>query len=236
MVEVSLPIVVGAAVVDSINPCAFGVMIFLLAFLIKNNKKNSKWFLLTHGLAYIFGVYLTYLAAGLVLLPIISKLGAASVLAYKILAVVVIGFGLLEFKEYFFPHLGGPSLKIFPSEAKRIELYVKRVANGIPAAIGLGMFVALVELPCTGAVYLAILTLMSFSGVNFVNVSYLLLYNLIFVLPLVGILMGVYSGISVNKFEAWRKKHKGAMRLIAGTILLIMGVWMLLYIYGLGTG
>ena len=52
-----IPILIGAAVIDSINPCAFGVLIFLLAYLVKTSKSKNK--LLIHGLVYIFAVALT---------------------------------------------------------------------------------------------------------------------------------------------------------------------------------
>src|SRR5574341_1215892 len=188
MGEISLPIIVGAALIDGINPCAFGVLIFMLAYLAKTAKKIN---MLLNGLIYIFFVFLTYLICGLILLPIIRKLAGFSVASYYVIAGLIVLAGLIEIKDYFW-YGKGFSLTIFPSEAARIKKYVKHVGDKWYTSAFLGTFVALVELPCTGAVYLAVLALMSLSGVTVSNVSFLVIYNLIFVVPLILILVLVY--------------------------------------------
>lgn len=222
MAEVNLPIIIGAALIDGINPCAFGVLIFMLAYLAKSTTKGKMLF---NGLIYIFFVFLTYLAAGLLLLPIIRSLAGFSVASYYVLAGLIAIAGLLEIKDYFW-YGKGPSLSIFPNEAQRIKKYVKNVGESPLTAAFLGIFVALVELPCTGAVYLAVLALMSMSGFTFDNMTFLVLYNLIFVLPLVIILFFVYKGIHWTAFEEWRQKNKGLMRLAIGILLLALAAWM----------
>lgn len=221
---VSWPILVGAAVVDSINPCAFGVLIFLLAYLTKTFKNPNR--MLVHGIVYIVGVFVTYLAAGLILLPIIRQLTGFSSTAYIVIAILIIIAGLVEIKDVFW-YGRGFSLAIRPSDAERIKMYVKKISTKLSTAFGLGVFVALVELPCTGAVYLAVLTLMSFSGVSLNHITMLILYNVIFVLPLFGILFAMYRGVGDKKMHAWREKHKKLMRLLTGVVLIGMGIWMI---------
>ncbi len=227
MVDISLPIVVGAAVIDSINPCAFGVLIFMLAYLAQSVK--TKGMMLAHGLLYILAVFITYLLAGLFLLPIINQLGRASVIAYLVIAMIIIIAGLIEIKDFFW-YGRWFSLGIIPSEAERIKMYVKKIGDKPSTAFLLGIFVALVELPCTGAVYVAILSLMSLAGVTIDNVLLLVLYNIIFVLPLAAILVAVIQGTSTNKFEKWRQKYKGLMRLIIGLTLVGLGIWMISFV------
>jgi len=221
---VSWPILIGAAVIDSINPCAFGVLIFLLAYLTKTFKDPKR--MLIHGLTYIFAVFLTYLAAGLILLPIIRQLTGFSTWAYWIIAGIIIIAGLLELKDLIW-YGKGFSLAIRPSDAERIKMYVKRISTKLSTAFSLGVFVALVELPCTGAVYLAVLTLMSFSGVSLDHITMLVLYNIIFVLPLIVILVTMYRGVGDKKMHAWREKHKKLMRAATGLLLIGMGIWMI---------
>jgi len=119
MSDINLPIIIGASLIDGINPCAFGVLIFLLAYLAKTTKKKSK--MLVNGFVYIFAVFLTYLFAGLLLLPIIQSLGSFSVYSYVVLAVIVVIAGLLEIKDYFW-YGKGFSLSIFPSRANCLNL------------------------------------------------------------------------------------------------------------------
>src|SRR3989344_5374035 len=139
-----IPILIGAAVIDSINPCAFGVLIFLLAYLVKTSKSKNK--LLVHGLVYIFAVFLTYLLAGILLLPIISGLGRISLSLYAIIGSLVILAGLLELKDFFW-YGKGPSLTLLPGASKRIKMYANRISGNIYSAFLLVVFVALVELP-----------------------------------------------------------------------------------------
>ena len=182
--------------------------------------------MLISGLLYIFAVFLTYLTAGLLLLPIIRELGSFSVVSYVVIAILVIMAGLLEIKDFFF-YGRWLTLGIFPSEAKRIKRYIQNISGNYATALFLGVFVALVELPCTGAVYLAVLTLMSVAGVNALNISYLIVYNIIFVFPLVLILLLFYKGVSAKKFKDWHTKHKKLMRLMTGIVLVLLGIWML---------
>lgn len=224
MAQINLPIIIGASLIDSINPCAFGVLIFLLTYL--SAAARRKVHILSHGLIYILGVFITYLVAGLILLPIIKKLGAFSVISYLVIAAITILAGLLELKDFFW-YGRGISLSIFPSEVERIKLYVKKVGDSSITAFLLGVFVAIVELPCTGAAYLAVLALMSLSGLTVFNIAFLSIYNLIFVLPLIVILYLVYKESSTEKFEAWRQKHKGLMRLFIGLVLVALGFWMI---------
>lgn len=223
--DLTWPFIIGAAIIDSINPCAIGVLVFLLSYLLEQTQKPIK--ILTHGLTYVSAVFLTYLAAGFILLPIIDQLGEASTSAYVVLGILVIIAGLLEVKDYFW-YGKGPSLSIMPSASKRIKMYSKRITNSYVTTFGLGIFVALVELPCTGAVYLAVLSLMTkIEGINISNATFLVVYNIIFVAPLIIILFAMYFGVSAETFESWRKDNRGLMRLFIGLTLLAMGLWMI---------
>ncbi len=225
--SLTIPILVGAAIIDSINPCAFGVLIFLLAYLFKTFK--SRKLVLIHGLTYILAVFLTYLAAGLILLPIIKGLGGFSTTAYLVIGTLIIIAGLLSVKDFFF-YGKGPSLRIFPKASKRIEIYIKHITGSLFTSFFLGVFVALVELPCTGAVYLAVLALVSLAGLTMNNFLLLVIYNLIFVLPLVVILVIIYRGGKIEKIEQWREKYKPGMRLATGLVLIGLGIWMIAFI------
>ena len=60
---ITLPIIIGAALVDSINPCVFGVLIFLIAFMTRVFKSPKN--MLLGGMIYTFVVYITYLLIGI---------------------------------------------------------------------------------------------------------------------------------------------------------------------------
>src|SRR3989304_7526683 len=58
-----LPLVVAAALIDSINPCAFSILILTIAFLFSIGKLRSG--VIEVGRAYILGIFLVYTLIGL---------------------------------------------------------------------------------------------------------------------------------------------------------------------------
>ena len=214
--------VISAAAIDSVNPCAIAVLIFLITFLsiLKNPKK-----LVLVGLIYIFSVYITYFLAGL---GILALLGVASttitLVIYKAAGILLLILGLISIKDFFWDGKG-LSLKIPESKKPIIEKYVKK--SSIPAAIILGLLVSAFELPCTGGVYIAILSLLAVNASYVTGVFYLLLYNFIFVLPLLIILTIVRLGYSSQKLEKLRKQSRSWLKLIIGLMMLTFGILIL---------
>jgi cytochrome c biogenesis protein CcdA len=164
---------------------------------------------------------LVYLAAGF---GIMRAIGAFSILeGVKIFAgVIVLILGLIELKDFYWEGKG-ISLKIPKGAKPLLEKYIHR--GTLPALIILGALVALVELPCTGGIYLAILTLISESG-N-IGTVYLVLYNFIFVLPLIFISYMVYSGMKVEAINVWVQQNKKYMRLAAGLVMVFLALSLL---------
>ena len=226
----TLGIIISAALLDSINPCVFGVLIFLCAFMIKVFKSPRR--MLLGGLMYTAVVYLSYLLIGLGILKFTVSFGFSTTV-YWIAAIIAIAAGLIEIKDFFW-YGKGFSLKMIPGAAKRIKHYTSYIAKvnkkkpwlSYVIAGLLGIFVVLVELPCTGAPYLAIIGILG-QGDFASGVPLLLLYNLIFILPLFVIIGFVYFGKSSKTLEEWRLKHRGIMRLAVGLFLIALGAYMI---------
>jgi uncharacterized membrane protein YedE/YeeE len=90
----------------------------------------------------------------------------------------------------------------------------------------LGVLVGLCEFPCTGGPYLMVLGLLHDQGTYLNGVGYLLLYNLIFILPLVIILLIASDGALIEKVKAWKKSETGHMRFWGGVAMVIFGLLM----------
>lgn len=221
MLNITIPIVIGAAAIDSINPCAFAVLIFLILYLMTVKNKQR---MLAIGLIYIFVVFLIYFLAGLGLLSFIQSIHMTKFF-YFVTAGLSIVLGLINLKDVFWAGKGF-TLAIPESKKPLLQKYIRKAT--VPAAVVLGVLVALFELPCTGGVYLAILSLLADKSGWLQAVFYLLLYNLIFVLPLLVILFGVYFGLPPERVEAWRQENKKGMRLAIGLVLIALGAAMLL--------
>jgi cytochrome c biogenesis protein CcdA len=220
----TLSVVIISAAIDSINPCAIGVLILMVSVVLSGKGSMRK--LLFLGSLYIGAIFVTYLVAGLGLIYFLSSvpLYVAEYLALFV-GTFVIAAGVLEIKDFFW-YGKGFSLQIPPVFAAMIHKYSQNVT--VPGVIFLGAFISAVELPCTGAPYLAIITLLS---LNFDIYAFMLLilYNIIFVLPLIIILLLVAGGMKVTKIKKWKQANKGYMRFAIGFMLIALG-WLLILI------
>lgn len=221
----TLTVVIGAAALDSINPCAIGVLILMVSVVLSGGGSTKR--LLKLGFAYIFAIFATYLIAGLGLVYFFSEIPIV-IAEYLSLAVggLVVLAGILEIKDFFW-YGKGFSLQIPAKYAKKISEYSteKKSVGGV---MFLGAFVSAVELPCTGAPYLAIITILSVNF-NFQALMMMVLYNVIFVAPLIVILLMVAGGTRVSSVKKWKEESKGVMRLVIGLTLIGLG-WLLILI------
>ena len=226
-VPLSIPIIVGYALLDSINPCVIGVLLVMLTILLKTGDRTK---VLIHGAAYTAGVYITYLLGGLTLLGIFNAVRSIAVLSQSLYAVIgffVLLAGILEIKDYFW-YGRWFSLAIPKGLIPYVERKLETTHTSIYAAMFFGSIITLVELPCTGAPYLAVLALMSQGGLSFLTgLPLLLFYNLIFVLPLLVIIGMVYYGFSIKIMDSWKQEHRGFMRLVIGLALCAVGIWII---------
>jgi cytochrome c biogenesis protein CcdA len=219
----SLGSIIVAALIDSINPCAFGVLIFLLATMLGIASRKRA---LRYGLIYVLIIFLVYFLAGLGIMKIISEF--SGIMNYVIILAGILVFigGLIEIKDFFW-YGKGVSLKIPVKMKPTLEKITKK--GTLPAVILLGIIVALVELPCTGGIYLAILSLMHINKTF--GIPYLLLYNLIFVLPLIIIVLIAYFGTKTEKIQTMVEGNKKWMRLFAGFIMIALAIYLLNSVY-----
>jgi len=219
-IDLTIPAVITAALVDSINPCAFAVLIFLLAYLVSLKEKRR---ILIAGLIYISAVFIVYFLSGLGLFVLVQEAGIAGIVA-TIAAIIAIIAGIINVADAV-RDKAIPTLAIPASQKGRIQEYVTKAT--LPAAFLLGALVSIVELPCTGGVYLAILGLLSSSMTLSEGLPYLLLYNAIFILPLLAILLVVYYGVSADTLEIMRLSGRRWLRGMIGVFLIALGILML---------
>lgn len=214
--------ITGAAVVDSINPCAIAVLLILLTALMvgANDKKKS----LLGGLLFTLSVYITYLLFGLGLIKIISLAGWADFIG-KIVGVLAIIIGLANLKDFFYYGGGGFVMEIPRSWRPTLKKLLSSVTSPLGAFL-IGFVVTMFELPCTGGPYFFVLGLLAESYNWHQILPLLMYYNLVFVAPLLVIVLAVYFGISsIKKAEEWKDKNIKVLHLIGGIIMLLLGIW-----------
>jgi len=221
---VTVPLVIVAGLVDGINPCAFSLLIFFLSFLF--GIRRSRLNVLGMGLMYVAGVFLGYLGLGLGLLRTVSLLGVEHLFGLLSVALLSV-MGLLQLREA--TTLGARVLK-FPGFAVPTFRGLTERAS-LPVALGLGCVVSLFEFPCSGAVYVGILVLLA-SRTSFIGgLLYLVLYNVMFVAPLILLLLLASNADILLRMDEWRVVRRRRMKLLSGVFLLsmaaLMAYWLL---------
>ena len=211
-------LVVISALVDSINPCALSVLLLTIAFLFSLGRSRRR--IIETGGVYIFGIFLTYVLIGLGIIQVLSILGVPHFMA-KIGAAVVIIWAVVDLLGEYVPNFP-IQLKIPQAAHHKIAGLIEK--GTIPTAFGLGVLVGLPEFPCTGGPYLFILGLLHDQATFTAGAWYLLLYNLIFVLPLVVILLIGSDPILLSKVQEWKKANNRSFRTWMGIIMLILGL------------
>lgn len=213
-----LPLVGVAALIDSINPCAFSVLLVTIAFLFSLGKLRAS--VLEIGAAYILGIFLVYMLIGLGMLQVLHLFDTPHFMA-KLGASLLIVLGLVTLTNHFVP--------AFPVKLKMPQFAHGRMAqlmekSSLPSAFVLGGLVGVCEFPCTGGPYLMVIGLLHDRATHMAGLGYLLLYNVIFVLPLGVILLLSSDRTLLAKVEAWKKSNTGSMRLWGGQAMVLLGL------------
>lgn len=212
-----LSVVITSGLIDSFNPCAISLLLIYISMMFTFQKSRKEIF--TFGFAYILSVYVTYLLIGLGLFKAGSFVTAYPV--SKIGAIFVIVFGLLNIKEYFFPNLPF-SIRIPLSVRGYVSKYAHKAT--LASAIIVGFLIGIYEFPCSGAIYLAIVSLLSTKTSFFTGLGYLLIYNLMFVLPLVIIFALATNKITTERFINLQEKHGRKLHLFLAIFMIILGL------------
>lgn len=209
---------IAAAAADSINPCTFGILLFLLASL---SAENSKKRVLLGGGAFVLAIFLSYVAIGLGLCKTFSMVGVKTWF-YYIIGTLSIGIGIYNFWEYH--NYDKRGCKYNPTLQK-----ILNKATSTPMMFGAGIFCSLFLLPCTAGPYVVISGMLAkdFAMNAFML---LLLYNIIFILPLVLIVALSYFGYTYI-IENLHEKMDRYAPLILGAIMFLIGVVILIYNY-----
>ncbi len=215
--------VVSAAAIDSINPCALAILILLMASMLMAEEEKRKNALLT-GLSFITAIFLAYFLIGFSIFNIIRNCTIPYAgLFYKIVGSLAIIVGLFNIKDYFW--YGKVFLMEIPlSWRPKMKLLIRSITNPLGAFL-IGLIVSLFLLPCTSGPYVVIIGMLAAKKIPAGKaISYLILHNLIFVLPMIVLALLIHFGLSAEKAEVWRKQKIRVLHLIAGLILVGLGI------------
>jgi cytochrome c biogenesis protein CcdA len=233
--------VFGAGLVDGFNPCAFTVIVFFVSFLTLMGYKRKEVAVI--GLTYIAAVYLTYLSLGFGLFKALYGLKAflvVSQMIYLLIGGLSFFLGYLALRDYALYKKTGSTdalaLQLPGPVKKKIhaivgDYYRKDKKSQTRAMLGLaasaftvGFLISLLEAVCTGQLYLpTIIFVLKDATLRAKALFYLVMYNFMFILPLVVVLILALFGTTSREFEAYAKKHLGLIKISMAAVFLALG-------------
>lgn len=217
-----LPLVTVAALIDSINPCAFSILLLTLAFLFSLGRLRSD--ALKIGLGYIAGIFAAYLLIGLGLLQVLHLFSTQHFMA-KLGAALLVVLGIINILGDLFPKF--PIRLQLPGGAhRRMAVWMERAS--LPFAFLLGGLVGLCEFPCTGGPYLMVLGLLHDQTTYVRGTMYLLLYNLLFIAPLLLTLLAASDPVLLGRVQEWRKRNLRHAKLWSGVAMIVLALLIIL--------
>ncbi len=228
--------VAGAGLLDGINPCAFATIVFFISYMSLVGRERKE--MLIAGGVFAAAVFVTYLLMGMGALKFLSFLNEFSVVATCVYLLAAIGTFTLAFLSLY------DAIKAKQGKVKEITLQLPkslklrihkvireqtRTSGVIIGALAIGFAISALELVCTGQVYLPTITfVMGVEEMRPNALSYLILYNLMFVTPLLFVFGFVYWGTTSMQLGGVLQQHLMPVKLGTGMLLFGLGTWLFL--------
>jgi len=233
--ELGILTIMAAGLIDGVNPCAFATIVFLLSYLALVGRTRRE--VLMAGLAFTAAVFLTYFSMGLGLFQFLQRLTFLTLISravFALAAVLVLVLSAVSFYDYLLIRRGRRSsemkLQLPRFLKRRIHEAIRRQSRSSRLALGAfltGAIVSVLELACTGQVYLpTIIFVIGVEGLRTDAILYLLLYNLLFVLPLTVIFVISYLGVSSRQIGAVMEAHMDRVKLVLSLFFLLLGIFL----------
>ncbi|MBU4346396.1 MAG: hypothetical protein KKH29_03600 [Candidatus Omnitrophica bacterium] len=240
--------IISAGLIDGINPCAFTVMLFFISFLTVQGYRKKE--LLIIGLSFIFSVFLTYILVGIGIFGFLYHLQhfwlMARIFNFSI-GIFSIILGVLALYDFFrFKKTGSTEGLILqlPTGVKNqihsvIGLHYRKSKSSpgqqrvfifrlVSSALITGFLVSILEAVCTGQVYLPTIALvLETTHLKLEALGYLLLYNLMFILPLLAIFLLCLFGLASEQFAQIFKRHLLGVKILMAIIFFVLGIFLI---------
>jgi cytochrome c biogenesis protein CcdA len=245
LADLSVPAILGAGFIDGFNPCAFGVLILFATFALGLAARESlagegggpgvgaarvgaaSRHVLGLGAFFVAGVLVTYFLLGLGLLTVLASLTdfGGNHLPSRITALIAVGLGLWMIRDLLLPDARW-KLEAPHSLHGRMRDWA-RVTSPV-ALFGGGVLIGLCTVPCSGAVYLGVVALLSTSGTVTAGLGGLALYNLAYITPLVALLVLASRPRLIRVLNRWHLEHAMGTKVVLAIVVLALGFAILL--------
>ena len=242
-------VIFGSGLVDGINPCAFTVIVFFISYLALQGYRKKE--LIAIGLSFIFSVFVTYSLIGLGIFNFLYRMKSfwffvrVFNISVGIFSIILGIFALYDlFKFIKTKETQGLILQLPKSIKNRIHSviswhYRKPKDNSIDkprvnlsrlvlSALITGFLVSILEAVCTGQLYLpTIAFILKTSPLKLQALGYLIIYNIMFILPLFFIFLLAFFGVTSAQFANFLKKNLASVKIIMALIFFSLGIFLI---------
>ncbi|MFQ5808032.1 MAG: cytochrome c biogenesis CcdA family protein [Armatimonadota bacterium] len=225
--------VIVLGLVDGINPCAIATLIFFVSYLAFLGRQGKD--VLVAGLAFAAGIWIMYFAIGLGLSRIILGIKNMDALRMGVYIVMLIITGLfailsfLDFRKLREGRAESVTLQLPMGLKRRIHAVIRERTRASLIGVGAftaGLIVSCIELACTGQVYLpAVAFITDVPTLKTRVIMWLVIYNLAFVLPLLGITGAAYFGASSGALGKLAQRHAAGAKLLMALFFVAIAIY-----------
>jgi len=249
--------VLGAGLLDGINPCAFATIIFFISFLGVAGYKRKE--LVCIGTIFIIAIFITYFLLGVGLFAFLFHFKIYEVfsnLLYVFIILFTLLIGILNLLDFYNLKKKGITAKdmklqlpqnikmmihkVIGASYKKKEKFNDAETNSrntswiklIFVTFIAGVVIAILESACTGQIYLPTLSFIA-TGTKFKMqaISFLISYNLSFISPLITIFLLALLGITSQELAQFSRRHLSIIKLSTGIFLLMLALGLYLYMF-----
>ncbi len=208
--------VVTAGLIDGINPCAISTLVFFMSLLAALKVSGRR--LVTVGVAFCLASFLTYTGIGFGLfraLHLFSGFTSVRAVVNAVMIVMLLVFAAFSFKDAWKYHRSHSAHDVSLQLPEGIKLRIHKIMRGglgtrslFVGSLLIGSSVTVLESVCTGQVYIPTLVmLIKGGGTGIGPYLYLILYNLLFIVPIVTVFILTLQGLKTPRLLEWSRRN-----------------------------
>ncbi len=232
----SVAAILGAGLLDGVNPCAFTTLVFFISLLTYTGRQRREIALV--GACFGISVFVTYLLIGLGVLHAIQALQSYAIAAnvfYYLATIFALVLAAYSFHDAIAYARTGRHQDVKLQLPQRIKRRIHEVMRKnlkthhlVTAALVIGIVVSGLESICTGQVYLPTIALVTRDPTLRLNAyGYLLLYNLMFITPLIIVFGIAYFGVGSERLGRFAQQNFVAIKFLTACLFVGLAVLML---------
>lgn len=227
-------------ILDAFNPCAIAMLLMFLSFLTERKRSKTVFFIC---LSYILAIFVTYFILGTFLSKALALLAPYMIVMYAIIIVLALFISVLNFMDFFAARRKAYG-DIKNQLPRRIFTFTKKLMNGFSESIDsgdisvyliaflIGMFVAIVEFPCSGQAFVAWTAIVVDRTAHvFLFNALLFIYVLLFVSPLIIISVVTVKSQNIHVVSNFVRTRLDIIKLVNALVFLGVAIYYIFRVF-----